>query len=326
MINENEQQKALTELHDVIASKTRDEKATFINVLTNIAKESLNGMREARSQEAFEIQQQRLNTLLTWLCSHQIPIPEAIASQGKATTPLHRVHDLKKIGMELSWVSVGALLMTASTVLGIAFPPLLIPGLVIGAIIVAYSVMDVLIKIKHLRARSPHQQAPSGGATKPANKSEQQEQQSLKSIQHAMAFVGLALAVVALIFVMPMVVVPVAAVAATLTSSLLISLLTTGLTWYKTLQKNKNGTQVREDVTAQIEQDKAQLASQAARDLFLPEPPISSEVRILDELGGARTIRPLPSPQPLTQATRGQRHDVCKTEEEDGESEGLHPG
>ena len=321
MINEKEQQDALAELQDVISSNIRHEKAAFIDVLMKIANESLNGMREARSQEAFEIQQQRLNTLLTWLRSHQIPIPNAIAAQGKAGTPLHCVRDLKKIGMELSWVSLGVLFMTASTVLGIAFPPLLIPGIVIGAIVVAYSVLDVSIKIKHLRARSSHQRELEGAATRPANKSEQQEQQSLKSMQHAMAFVGLALAVVTLIFVMPMVVVPMAAVATALVTALLISVVVAGSTWYKTLQKNKNAMQVSAQVRTKINDDKAQLASQAARDLF--SEPISSEGRILDELGGPQSTSQRSLDTSKVEPT-AQGHDVYNTEEEEGEAGGFH--
>ncbi|KTC81616.1 EI24 domain-containing protein [Legionella brunensis] len=55
---------------------------------------------------------------------------------------LKETNNRKKLLIDIAWIGVGALLVATAAVLGLAFPPLIIPGLVLGAVVLGYGAVD----------------------------------------------------------------------------------------------------------------------------------------------------------------------------------------
>ncbi|STX41356.1 Uncharacterised protein [Legionella donaldsonii] len=192
----------------------------------------------------------------------------------------------KKLFTDLGWMGLGVLLVAAATVLGLAFPLLVVPGFVVGAAVLGYGVIDfskesanlyseiynrplgdreisaeTLVELRHLENQI------DGFEVEPfiANQDLLAEQWStekkwMKGAGYAASFAGFALAFAGLAFLIPGVGVPIAAVLIVTVLAAVITAVAALLIGVKIMRERQELQKRREEVDKQTESDDRLLA------------------------------------------------------------------
>ncbi|MDI9819375.1 MULTISPECIES: hypothetical protein [unclassified Legionella] len=174
---------------------------------------------------------------------------------------LKEANSHKKLLKDVAWMGGGVLLIAAAAVLGLAFPPLVIPGLVLGAAVLGYGAVDFSkesaelyseFKTKELGARefaNIHDKANGNKKPHPG------EAKWIKGAGYAASFAGLGLAMAALALIIPGIGIPLAAVIAVTVASLAIAGVTAGILGFKTYHEQKSLQTEQAKVDRQITED-----------------------------------------------------------------------
>ncbi|KTD07043.1 hypothetical protein [Legionella jamestowniensis] len=192
---------------------------------------------------------------------------------------LKETNNRKKLLTDTSWMGLGALLVTTAAVLSIAFPPLIIPGLVIGGAVLAYGAVDFIknsadlyskFNMKPLGERkiSPTTRDEIAQLEDKLNEGEHSfvmrqqlekkqwstEEKLIKGLGYAASFSGFALALAALALIIPGVGVPIAAVIAVAAVSVAVTAIAAGVLgtkiWGEQQHQRKVQTQIEEKIAA----------------------------------------------------------------------------
>lgn len=192
----------------------------------------------------------------------------------------------KKLFTDLGWMGLGVLLVAAATVLGLAFPLLIVPGFVVGAAVLGYGVIDfskesanlyseiynrplgdreisaeTRVELRHLEKQIDGFEVEQFIANQDLLAEQwSTEKKWMKGAGYAASFAGFALAFAGLAFLIPGVGVPIAAVLIVTVLAAVITAVATLLIGVKIMQERQELQKRQEEVDKQIESDDRLLA------------------------------------------------------------------
>ncbi|CDZ78766.1 hypothetical protein BN59_03080 [Legionella massiliensis] len=200
---------------------------------------------------------------------------------------LPEVNDRKEIFKDLAWILAGGLLLTAASVLGLAFPVLVIPGIVLGAVVLGYGIIDFSKQNAELLAEVYGEELGERALGKELadelidfegkfpgfEKGKFLEQQAkntqhlssekklLRGLGYSIAFAGLALGFAGLFAAIPGIGIPVAGLIAITVLAATVTLLATALWGYKVAREQEKLNTVNKEVEEQLHVDEAFVAN-----------------------------------------------------------------
>lgn len=199
---------------------------------------------------------------------------------------LEEVNNQKKLFTDLAWMGLGVLLIAAATVLGLAFPLLLIPGFIVGAAVLGYGVIDFAKESANFYSEIHNKQVGdraasaetivelqtlekqiSGFDTEQFIASQElmaeqwsTEERWIKGAGYAASFAGFALAFAGFAFLIPGIGVPVAAVLIVTVLAAVVVALAALLIAVKIMRERKELQHLQQEVDKHIENDELMLA------------------------------------------------------------------
>ncbi|ASQ46613.1 hypothetical protein [Legionella clemsonensis] len=193
---------------------------------------------------------------------------------------LKSMDNRKKLLANASWMGLGTLLVTTAAVLSIAFPPLMIPGLIIGGAVLAYGAVDFIKKSADLysdfkmrplgeRKLSPTTRDELAQLEEKLNVGESSfvmhqqlekkrwsnEGKLIKGLGYAASFSGFALAIAALALIIPGVGAPIAAVIAIAAISVAVTAVAASLLGAKIFREQQHQQKVQAQIETKIVAD-----------------------------------------------------------------------
>lgn len=271
-------------------------------------------------------------------------------------TYLKSINKRRDLMQDAGWVGLGAGLVIAASVLALAFPALLLPGIIVGAVTLGYGVMDFAKTNKEIYDENKTQKL---GSRKLAEETREQlqklgdaldhfdvddflknkqleqegasdEKKRLSGISFGLSFSGMALAVAALAVVIPGVGAPLALVIAFAVASLAVAGVTLGFLGYKNMKKQKELThlaQEQKEKTATDEEIVEALPDQEKSQISL-----SSTAAIIKEEMVSRDLKEPPpfsssdqqdeDPE-LTTQYEAKKESAIQEEEQESEDEAV---
>lgn len=186
----------------------------------------------------------------------------------------------KKLLKDVAWLGLGAALIVTASVLSIAFPPLIIPGIIIGSAVIGYGTIDFANQSASLyadlqtslgeREVSPATKQEIENLQKTLNhtsknhflerqqhyeKEWSDEAKLIKGAGYGASFLGLSLGIMALVLVFPALGVPLAAVAVVAALSLAAIALAGGILGLKVYREQKHQQQIQTQLENKITSD-----------------------------------------------------------------------
>ncbi|MFC3909502.1 hypothetical protein ACFORL_10520 [Legionella dresdenensis] len=185
---------------------------------------------------------------------------------------LRKALDRNKLLGEAGWMGTGMGLVTAATVLGTAFPALLVPGIVVGAVVLGYSVVDFVKDSYQFYSEATHDEANPdltgfaefdveklSGAKAVPSKRWSNEKRLVKGLAVSASFAGFALAVVAFAFVFPGAGVPFAAVIGIAAAGVVVAAAAIAVLGYEARMESKEIANHQRKIEQQIAHDHDEL-------------------------------------------------------------------
>lgn len=194
---------------------------------------------------------------------------------------LKAANDRKKILTELAWMFAGGLLVAAAAVLGVFFPPLVIPGLVIGIAVLGYGVIDFAKENAQLVAKINNiefgERVPSTQTLEELQAFDQKisgletskfldrqnlherhwssEKKWLMSLSYTLSFAGLAFAFAGLAFLFPALGIPLAVIIAVSVLAVVVTTLATVIWGIKVVHEQQALQEMQQEVNKRVAED-----------------------------------------------------------------------
>ncbi|CEK10022.1 EI24 domain-containing protein [Legionella hackeliae] len=246
---------------------------------------------------------------------------------------LKETNNRKKLIADISWIGLGALLVAAAAVLSIAFPPLIIPGLVIGGAVLAYGAIDFIRNSAELynelqltplgeRKISSRTRDEIAQLEDQLNKGENtfierqqlekkhwsNEEKLVKGLGYTSSFLGFALAIAALSLIIPGVGAPIAAVITIAALSVAISVVAVSVLGTKLVREHQHQQKVQEKTEEKMAADK-QVVTKISK---LTHQPTTNKDLSHEE---SKQKKPVSPSKPLTEkAEEGDEEDESEGE------------
>lgn len=268
-------------------------------------------------------------------------------------TYLKSTNKRRDLLQDAGWVSLGAGLVVAASVLSFAFPALLLPGIVVGAVALGYGVIDFAKTNKEIYDEHKPQKL---GSRTLAKKMQTQlkelgeslndfdvddflkkkqldeahasdEEKNLSGISFGISFSGVALAVAGFAVVIPGVGAPLALLIALAVASLVVAGSAYGFLSHKNTIKQKELTHIAQEQEAKAVQDKKEV--DALPDQEQCQISLSSTAAIIKAEMASQHLKELPSITSFDEqnddfelATQHESKKKPVVQKEEGESEG----
>ncbi|WED42110.1 hypothetical protein [Legionella cardiaca] len=192
----------------------------------------------------------------------------------------------KKLLTDVLWMGLGTLLVVGAAVLSIAFPPLIIPGLVLGAAVLGYGAIDFakqsagLYEEFHAKSLGERQVSPATmeeveqlesilndpaksdfvGRQQLDKKYWSTEEKWVKGAGYVASLTGFALAIAAFALIVPGVGVPIAAVIAVAALSLAVAAFAGGLLGFKIFREQQHQQKMQSQIEEKMTNDEEMVA------------------------------------------------------------------
>ncbi|KTD18419.1 hypothetical protein [Legionella jordanis] len=206
---------------------------------------------------------------------------------------------------DIAWITLGVVLVSSAAVLGLAFPPLIVPGIIIGTLVLGYGALDFAKESKslystmqgqHLGEREPSKstlneltelerqlrgpQSNFINRQQLQNRNWSKEEKWVKGAGYASSAAGFILAAAALSLVFPGLGVPLAAIATVFLLSVAVAVIAAGLLSFRIVKERKAINELQEQLKAETVGDDKLLEQLKT---IQPEIQLSSTAKVLKE-------------------------------------------